>query len=185
MEPFIGQIQAFGFNFAPRGWALCNGQLLSIASNSALFSLLGTSFGGDGRTTFGLPDLRGRAPIHVGRGPGLSNRSWGERGGQENHTLSLLEMPSHNHVVINDGPTKVPVSTAAGDVDTPEGAVLAANTSIEMYAEEPTQGAYLQVEPGSPAQLGNSGGSQAHNNMQPYLAVYYSIATQGIYPSRS
>ncbi len=97
-DPFIGQIQTFGFNFAPRGWARCDGQLLPISSNSALFSLLGTTYGGDGRTTFGLPDLRGRAALHQGQGPGLSNRNLGQRAGAENTTLTVNQMPSHNHV---------------------------------------------------------------------------------------
>jgi len=99
LDPFIGQIQAFGFNFAPRGWSLCDGQLLAISSNTALFSLIGTAFGGDGRTTFGLPDLRGRTAVHVGRGPGLSNITWGQRGGRENVNLTIQELPAHNHII--------------------------------------------------------------------------------------
>ena len=119
MDPFIGQIQAFGFNFAPAGWAHCNGQLLAISQNTALFSLLGTTYGGDGRTTFGLPEMRGRSIRHVGTGPGLSAVSWGQRGGATTATLIAANLPSHNHGV------QVGVSTAAGEEATPAGQVIA------------------------------------------------------------
>ena len=109
MEPFLGQIQPFGFNFAPRGWAQCDGQILPISQNTALFSLLGTTFGGDGRTTFALPDLRSRSIVHIGTGAGLDNIKWGERGGATTHTLTLAQMPSHNHNV------SVNVNTGGGD----------------------------------------------------------------------
>jgi len=117
MEPFLGQIQPFGFNFAPRGWAKCDGQLLPISTYSALFSLIGTTFGGDGRTTFGLPDLRGRSIVHIGNGPGLSSISWGQRGGVENIYITQANMPSHSHSLI-DGVANVTISTTNnGNVD--------------------------------------------------------------------
>jgi len=171
MEPFIGQIQAFGFNFAPRGWAMCEGQLLPISQNTALFSLLGTTFGGDGRTTFGLPDLRGRSIVGMGNGPGLSNISWGERGGAENHTLTTAQMPSHNHSVA------VGVNTAAGSEATPTG-ILA--SIANGYAEDPTSGASL----GGVTQS-NVGGGQSFGIRSPYLGINVCIALQGVFPSRS
>jgi microcystin-dependent protein len=175
MEPiFLGQISIFGGNFAPRGWAFCDGQLLPISQYTALFSILGTTYGGDGRTTFGLPGLRGRVAMHPGNGPGLSSRRSGEKGGQERVTLSTLEMPEHNHTPT----TSVAVSTGVGDEGTPTG-VLAAHS-----------GAF--TEDGNGAQLGgvsttvnNTGGGQSHNNIQPFLCVNYIIALQGSYPSRS
>ncbi len=174
MDPFIAQILMFGGNFAPRGWAFCDGQLLPISSYSALFSILGTTYGGDGRTTFGLPDLRGRAPIHAGNGPGLSSRRLGEKGGQENVVLQTSQMPPHNHTAS----ATVAVSTGVGDEGSPTG-VLAAHS-----------GAF--TEDGNGAQLGgvsttvnNTGGGQSHNIMQPFLGVNYIIALVGVFPSRS
>lgn len=171
MEPFIGQIQAFGFNFAPRGWAMCEGQLLPISQNTALFSLLGTTFGGDGRTTFGLPDLRGRSIVGMGNGPGLSNISWGERGGSENHTLSTAQMPNHNHSV------QVGVNTSVGTEPDPTG-ILA--NQPNAYAEDPTSGAHL----GGVTQS-NVGGGQSFGIRSPYLGINVCIALQGVFPSRS
>ena len=170
-EPYIGQINIFGFNFAPRGWALCQGQLLSIAQNTALFSILGVNYGGDGRVTFGLPDLRGRAPVHVGsgQGPGLSPYQVGELGGTPTVTLQPSEMPQHPHVanctdeVGNDyGPSGVWSADAGG---APQ---------------------YAATRAGTLAPLATTlvGGSQPHNNMGPYLTVNYSIALQGIFPRR-
>ena len=120
-EPFIGQIMMVGFNFPPRGWAQCNGQLLPISSHTALFSLLGTTFGGDGRTSFGLPDLRGRIAKHIGQGPGLANVTWGQRGGRENVTLTIANMPSHTHTVTNDLTVTPKCNAAAADGDDPSG----------------------------------------------------------------
>ncbi len=170
MEPFIGQIQAFGFNFAPRGWSTCDGQLLSIASNSALFSLLGTTYGGDGRTTFALPDLRGRSMIHQGRGPGLSDFSIGQRGGAEQVTLSVINMPSHNHA------SSVAVNTGGGESSVPTG-YIAAHTAA--FGEEPTAGANL-----AGVSNNNAGGNQPFSNLNPYLTVNVCIALVGIFPSR-
>jgi microcystin-dependent protein len=165
-EPFIGEIRAFGFTFAPRGWATCSGQILSIAQNTALFSLLGTTYGGNGQTTFALPDLRGRIGINQGQGPGLSNRSLGEQAGEENHTLTANEMPSHTHAQ--------PASTADQSTNRPGSAVP---TKGGVYAGS---GDGTLMDPTTAA-----GGSQPHNNMPPYLVINYCIALEGIYPSRN
>jgi len=171
MEPFIGQIQAFGFNFAPRGWAFCNGQLLPIASYTALFSLLGTTFGGDGRTTFGLPDLRGRVMIHPGSGPGLSTISWGEKSGQEQVSLSIANLPSHNHA------SSVAVHTGAGESSVPTGYIAAHSGA---FGEEPTSGANL-----AGVSNNNVGGNIPLTIRNPFIGVYHSIALVGVFPSRN
>lgn len=163
-EPFLSEIRIMSFVFAPRGWALCNGQLLPINQNQGLFSLLGTTFGGDGRVNFALPDLRARAPIHVGSGHTL-----GERGGEQAHTLSISEIPTHTHVLRG--------TNNAATSSSPNGNVLAQPATASAY--------------GSPASLvamgaqsvGNAGGSQAHLNMQPFLTLSFCIALQGIFPS--
>lgn len=170
-EPFIGQIQMFGFNFAPRGWAFCDGQLLSISQNTALFSLLGTTFGGDGRTTFGLPDLRGRSAVHVGSGPGLGTISWGERAGLENVTLLVQNLPAHSHTVTPRG------RPGAGDETNPTGGYFA-SASTDLYADSST------VDMGS-FSSGSTGGGQSVPVRNPYLGIYHSIALQGIFPSRN
>ena len=171
MEPFIGLIQIFGFNFAPRGWALCDGQLLSIAQNSALFSLLGTTFGGDGRTTFGLPDLRGRNAIHVGNGPGLSPASWGQRGGAEQHTLSVANLPPHTHGF------NIGCNNTDGETDNPDGA-FPGPSNEDVYAESAN---------GTMADMVTSqtGNSTSINHRDPYLAVFHCIALTGVFPSRN
>jgi microcystin-dependent protein len=165
----------FGGNFAPRGWAFCDGQLLPISTNSALFSILGTTYGGDGRTTFGLPDLRGRAALHAGHGPGLSNRSLGAKGGAENVTLNLTQIPSHNHPVT----VKLKATDNSGDSADPVGR-SPAQAGEDIYADS----ADGQLAPPD-VTVGNTGGNQHHENMQPYQVVSYIIALQGIYPSRS
>jgi len=172
-EPFLGQLMIVGFNFAPRGWAFCDGQILSIAQNTALFSLLGTTYGGNGQTTFALPDLRGRVPVHAGQGPGLTDRTLGESSGQETHTLISSEMPMHNHLLqaFNNG----------GDQQNPQGNILAASNQIG-------ENIYTNVNPDttmSPQAVGLAGGSQPHNNMQPYLVLNFCIAMEGIFPPRS
>ncbi len=172
MEPFIGQIQAFGFNFPPRGWAQCDGQLLSISQNQALFSLLGTMYGGDGRTTFGLPDLRGRVMIHQGNGPGLSSKSIGQKGGSETNTLSVAQLPSHNH--------NLRASSTAGDSNSPTGRVL----GDAGFLDNDFKAAESLVDMNVNA-IGNTGGSQPVNNMQPYQVINICIALTGIYPSRN
>lgn len=164
-EPFYAEIRIVSFNFPPKGWAFCDGQLLPINQNQALFSLLGTSFGGDGRTNFALPDLRGRVPIHVGGGHTL-----GERGGAQAHTLSIAELPPHVHTASG--------STADGDVPTPTGAVLA-SSPVKIYAA-PTSLTMI-----APNTIANVGSSQAHLNMQPFLTLSFCIALQGIFPPQN
>lgn len=170
-EPFIAEIRIFAGNFAPRGWAFCNGQLLPISQNTALFSLIGTTYGGDGRTTTALPDLQGRSPMHPGRGPGLSDRRLGERSGVETVTLSEAQLPSHNHTA--------QASSDLGDATNPQDKVLSAplGRGTNLYNSAGTTVPFKQ--------LGNTGGSQAHNNLQPFLALNFIIALVGLYPSRS
>lgn len=172
MEPFIGQIQAFGFNYAPRGWAKCDGQLLPIASFSAVFSLLGTAYGGDGRTTFGLPDLRGRAPVGAGNGPGLDNISMGQKGGNFQTILSAANIPPHNHEV------SIPVSTEPGEEAAPNGQVIADHSTA--FNEDASAGSALK-----PFNSANSGSGQAFPSRSPFQGVNYSIALEGIFPPRS
>lgn len=161
-EPFLSEIRIMSFEFAPKGWALCNGQLLPINQNQALFSLLGTTFGGDGRVNFALPDVRGRTPIHVGGGHTL-----GEKGGEQAHTLSIAEIPTHTHVLTGAG--------ANATVNSPTGNLLANTTAVY---HSPTN--LVSLNPGS---VTNVGGSQAHLNMQPFLTLSFCIALQGIFPS--
>ncbi len=170
--PLIGQVQMFAGNFAPRGWAFCEGQLLAIASNTALFSILGTTYGGDGRTTFGLPDLRGRTPIGAGRGPGLSNYRLGQSGGAESHTLSTATIPSHRHSIttLQD--------TAPGETATPETGLVSAEASEDIYG--PGTSAVVTAHVSS-----RTGGALPVIVRAPYLSCYYIIALIGIYPSRS
>lgn len=169
-DPFLGEIKIWAPNFAPRGWAFCNGQLLPISQNSALFSLLGTIYGGDGRTTFALPDLRGRVPLGMGTGPGLSPHSIGQRGGAETTTLTVNNLPAHTHTLN--------LATAAeGDSNDPAGRLLA-QTDARSYSG---QGPAI---PSGGATAG-AGANQAVNNMQPYLSLSFIIALQGIFPSRS
>jgi microcystin-dependent protein len=171
MTPMIGEVRMFGGNFAPRAWALCEGQLLAISSNTALFSILGTTYGGDGRTTFALPDLRGRVAIAPGNGPGLPSVSLGARGGATTTTLNVTNLPPHNHAA------SVGVNTGEAGESNPQNQFLGA---ANVYAESATANASL----GGVA-VGSAGGGQPFNNMQPYLAVNYIIALQGIFPSRS
>jgi len=168
-DPFIGEIRMLAGNFAPRGWAFCEGQLISIAQNTALFSLLGTQYGGNGSSTFGLPDLRGRVPISQGQGPGRSLASMGDRFGTETETLTAAQMPLHGHAEQASAST---ASTAAG----PSGAL--ANAGVSLYGAEPN------VDRAAAA-VTATGGGQAHNNMAPFLALSFIIALQGIYPSRN
>lgn len=179
MEPFIGQIQLFGFNFAPRGWAFCDGRLLSIAQNNALFALLGTMYGGDGQTTFGLPDLRGRVAIGMGQGPGLSNYTQGQLAGVEHVTLNINQIPAHNHLIN--------VSNVDGTSNTASGNFLATgNAIIERSTKVPANiyGTSLNATM-SPQAVALAGSGMPHENMQPYLVLNYCIALQGIFPSRN
>ncbi len=173
-DPFIGQITMFGGNFAPRGWALCDGQLLAISSNSALFSILGTTFGGDGRTTFGLPDLRGRVAIHPGNGAGLSSYDLGQKGGVETVTLTSKQLPSHSHTLN--------INNAQGTtLDGSDGYPAGNGTAI------PPVGNWASSANATAASsaIGNTGGGQSHTNIQPYQCVNFIIALHGTYPSRS
>ncbi len=188
MDPFIGQIQPFGFNFAPRAWAKCDGQLQSIAANTALFSLLGTTFGGDGRTTFGLPDLRGRSIAHIGVGPGLSPMTWGERGGQEQIYLTQSHMPAHSHALVNGVANVALYTTNNGDAinETDSGAngLGTAGTMPDIYRENPTANdkvAGLTISGATSA----AGGSIPFNSRNPFLGINVCIALFGIYPSRN
>ena len=175
-EPFIGEIRMFAGNFPPRGWQFCQGQLLSIAQNTALFSILGTTYGGNGQTTFALPDLRGRYPMQPGQGPGLSPRTLGEQGGTETVTLISTQMPAHTHSLTASG--------GHADQFSPEGHFNAVqvdpNTQqpVNMYAATPNTTM-------NPAAIGVAGGSQPHNNMSPFLCLNFIIAMEGIYPSRN
>ena len=179
MDPFLGQIIMFGGNFAPRGWALCDGQLLPISQNQALFSILGTTYGGDGRTTFALPDLRGRVALHEGDGPGLSNRRLGQKGGTETNTLNTTQLPSHNHTA--SGAVTPRCAVGAGDETNPNGGFMA-TASNDLYAETPNNS---MGESPVTVTVGNTGGNQPVNNMQPYQCVNFIIALQGTFPSRS
>jgi microcystin-dependent protein len=173
MDQFVAEIRMFAGNFAPAGWAVCNGQLLPISQNTALFSLLGTTYGGDGRSTFGLPDLRDRAPMHPGQGPGLSLRDLGELGGQSSVTLLASEMPSHVHAaaVVESNATTADPANAGGQ---PSGPVTLAVSSTPVYSP------VANFVP-----MGDQvGGGQPHNNRQPYLALNFIIALQGIFPPR-
>jgi microcystin-dependent protein len=171
MEPFIGQIIMFAGNFAPQGWAFCDGQLLSIAQNTALFSILGTTYGGNGQTTFGLPDLRGRVPIHPGQGPGLSSYALGQQAGTETVTLTVQQIPQHTHAFTPGCSTDPPNSNS------PSNAVPAPPEGIQAYNTE----ANASMRPGNSSSVG---GSQPHDNLQPYNCVNFIIALQGIFPSR-
>ena len=169
-EPFVGEVRMFAGNFAPRGWAFCDGQLLAVSQNDALFSLLGTIYGGDGRTTFGLPDLRGRIPIHAGSGPGLSPRRLGAKAGEENVTLTVNQLPSHGH------PLKA-TNQQANNAD-PVGRALAPALFGDVYSPD------LAPENMSTSAITKVGGSRKHTNLMPFLCINFIIALFGIYPSR-
>lgn len=169
-EPFIAEIRIFASNFAPRGWAECDGQTLPIAQNTALFSILGTTYGGDGRSTLGLPDLRGRAPMHPGRGPGLTSRRLGERGGASAVALTSSDLPVHDHGVL--------ASSDTSNTGSPVDAALGNATAFNRY------GPANDLEDMNAAVLANTGGA-GHNNLQPFLVVTFIIALVGLFPSRN
>lgn len=175
-DPTIGEISMFAGNFAPRQWAFCDGQLLAINSNQALFSILGTTYGGDGRTTFGLPDLRGRLPLHVGTGPGLPTYRLGQKGGHASVTLTENQLPQHSHTATLHG------ETAAGDKGSPLGNMLAGTTS-KPYAA-PNAKDNIAMGPES-VTVSAAGGGQPFDSMNPYLGVNFIIALTGQFPSRS
>jgi microcystin-dependent protein len=171
-DPFVAEIRIFPFNFAPRGWAWCDGQLLPLSQNTALFSLLGTTYGGNGKSNFALPDLQGRAPMHPGQGPGLSLHDLGETGGSETVTLLESEIPSHSHACR--------ASADSGDIFVPGPAVSLATTSGGTGYQVSNAG----LTPLAPQALAPAGGDQPHNNLQPYLTFYFCIALQGVFPPR-
>ena len=171
-DPFVAEIRIFPFNFAPTGWAWCNGQIMPISQNTALFSLLGTTYGGNGQTTFALPDLQGSAPMHPGQGPGLSLHDLGELGGSETVTLLESEMPAHVHTM----------RASAGDADLQSPGpnnVMALSAGAFAYQTSTTQ-----LAPMAPQALAPAGGDQPHNNLMPYLTLYFAIALQGVFPPR-
>lgn len=169
-EPFVGEIRMFAGNFAPRGWAFCDGQLLAVSQNDALFSLFGTIYGGDGRTTFGLPDMRGRIPLHAGSGPGLSTRRLGSKGGSETVSLTANQMASHSHSMFAQ-------SVAATEQEA-SGNMLSQGAGINAYKAEAQD---IQLAPSS---ISSTGGSQPHTNLMPTICVNFIVALFGIYPSR-
>lgn len=171
MDPFVAEIRIFPFNFAPRGWAFCNGQILPLSQNTALFSLLGTTYGGNGQSTFALPNMQGNAPMHPGQGPGLSLYDLGQTGGSETVSLLVSEIPSHSHGV----------SASAGDGtdQSPNNEKLATGIGIGQYA---VPGALTQLSPNA---LAPTGGGQPHNNMMPYLTLNFCISLQGVFPPRT
>ena len=170
MDPFLGEIRIFAGNFAPRGWAFCDGSLLAIRSNTALFAVLGVTYGGDGRTTFGLPDLRGRTPVQQGQGPGLSNYPLGSTGGATSVTLSQTQMAGHTHTV--------KAASDLGESTNPSGKVLARSSEGAAY------GTALPTGSMAPAAVDSVGGTQPHNNLPPYQVINFIIATQGVFPPR-
>ena len=170
-DPFVAEIRIFPFNFAPKGWAWCDGQLMPLSQNTALFSLLGTTYGGNGKSNFALPDLQGRAPMHPGQGPGLSLHDLGETGGSETVTLLESEIPAHSHGLM--------ASNQLGDTPGVSGAYIA-RTTFNMFQSNTS----ANLTPMAPEALAPAGGDQPHNNMQPYLTFYFCIALQGVFPPR-
>lgn len=173
-DPFVAEIRIFPFNFAPKGWAFCNGQLMVLSQNTALFSLLGTMYGGDGKSTFGLPDLQGRAAMHQGQGPGLSLHDIGEQGGQASVTLIASELPTHTHAVN--------CSTASANKLSPAGNFPAGSLPATQMRYVASAAAPVQMGPGT---VNGGGGGLPHENRQPYLALNFCIAMQGVFPPRT
>jgi microcystin-dependent protein len=182
-EPFIGEIKIFGFNFAPRGYATCQGQILSISQNTALFSLLGTTYGGNGQTTFALPDLQGRVAVGQGQGAGLPPYTIGQSAGVNTVTLTSANMPNHVHG-LSTAKTTIAVNASVADANSPDSAYLASNNTTALYAEAPQAGKFL-----APAAIsGNTdpaGSNSPFDITNPYLTINYSIALEGIFPSRN
>lgn len=172
-DPFVAEIRIFPFNFAPRGWAWCDGQLLPLSQNTALFSLLGTTYGGDGKSNFALPDLQGRAPMHPGQGPGLSLHDLGETGGSETVSLLESEIPSHSHAQM--------ASTEDGTQGSLTNGITLANSVGGTLYQTTTNSNLVSMNPNA---LAPAGGDQPHNNLQPYLTFYFCIALQGVFPPR-
>jgi microcystin-dependent protein len=177
----LGEISMFAGNFAPRGWAFCHGQILSINQNQSLYSLLGTTYGGDGRTTFALPDLRGRVAIHEGQGNGMTNRRWGQKLGTQTETLTIAQMPSHSHPATST--TETAVSTSPGEEGVGNGQHLTSH--FNAFNAAATDDKTLGGSGSTTTTTGNTGGNQAHTNMQPSIAINYIICVQGVFPSRN
>ena len=173
MDPFVAEIRMFPFNFAPKGWAFCDGQLLPLSQNTALFSLLGTTYGGDGKSTFALPDLQGSSPMHPGQGPGLPLYDLGQQGGSQFVTLLTSEMPLHAHQIMASG------NPPPANAGTPDGTALARSSGATVYLQTPANMGTM-----APQALAPAGGSLPHNNMMPYLTVNFCIALQGVFPAR-
>jgi microcystin-dependent protein len=185
-EPYLGDIKMVGFNFAPRGWAFCDGQILPINQNQSLYSLLGTTFGGDGRTSFALPDLRGRSGVHMGTGLGLSNINLGERGGQETVALTPNEIPAHIHTATNTHDLKVGVSNQGVNTDSPAGSVFAVGEEDVFRSGAANTTMDASSIAGQVTTINSDiGGGQAHTNLPPYLVINHVIALQGLFPSRN
>jgi microcystin-dependent protein len=190
-SPFIGMIVMFGFAFAPRGWAFCAGQIMSISQNTALFSLLGTTYGGNGSTTFGLPDLRGRTAVGMGQGPGLSHYNIGEQGGVESNTLTINSMPPHTHSAeaTSNSTSAMFAEGTAANAQNPAGKMLASGQNIYANEDEANNrqmsSQAVTTTTTTNVTIGPAGGGQPVNNIQPYLAVNYCIALEGIFPSRN
>jgi microcystin-dependent protein len=173
MDPFVAEIRIFGFNFAPKGWAFCDGQLLPLSQNTALFSLLGTTYGGDGKSNFALPNMQGNAPMHPGQGPGLSLHDLGETGGSETVTLLISEIPSHSHSLF--------ANAVAGDTNSPSPSVSLARSKNATAYQSTTNQNLVQLADNA---IAPAGGDQPHNNMMPYLTLNFCIALQGVFPPR-
>jgi microcystin-dependent protein len=180
-EPFVGEIRMFGGNFAPRSWAFCDGQLLPISQNQALFSLLGTTYGGDGRTTFALPDLRGRIPIQQGTGPGLSSSALGQKFGSELEVLSINEIPSHMHSATG----QAKCNDANGTTDKAKGNIWSEDLGVSSATYSSNAADDSMAVDSVAVTINNSGSNQGHTNVQPSLGIHYIIALFGIYPSRN
>jgi len=174
MDPFVAEIRIFPFNFAPKGWAFCDGQILPLSQNTALFSLLGTTYGGDGKSNFALPNMQGNAPMHPGQGPGLSLHDLGETGGSDTVSLLESEIPSHSHALI--------ASAADGIAGQPTNRLFAQGVGIQEWVANPPTAPNTQF---ADTALAPAGGDQPHNNMQPYLTLNFCIALQGVYPPRT
>ena len=168
-QPFIGEIRLFAGNFPPSGWLFCDGQLVPISENDALFTLIGTTYGGDGQETFAMPNLQSRIPIHQGTGPGLTNRVIGEAGGVESVTLTTQQIPAHNHAFL--------VSTSTGTGTSPANAVLASGSNVSIYRPD-----VIPNQPMNAAAVSPQGGSQPHDNMHPFLCINYIISLFGLFP---
>jgi microcystin-dependent protein len=183
MEGTIGEIRMFAGNFAPRNWAFCQNQIISIASNTALFSILGTTYGGNGQTTFALPDFRGRVPVSAGQGPGLSPYSLGQMGGAETFSISNVNFPAHSHPF--SGSITMPATAAAGDADTPQGNYPATLDGTDMYSTTNNGSGLGNMQLALTAALAGAASPVPVNNIQPVLGMNYIICMQGVYPSRN